>query len=187
MSELQRRLCGDGVFDACTVLYRFEKGTPLQTLIHELKYGGKTSVGYWLGRSLGELRLPGIGGRGGLLIPIPLHAVRRRERGYNQAELLCAGIAAASGGVVATSCVRRIRNTPTQTSLGIGDRSENVRSAFGLSRRGRKRLRGHEAVLVDDVITTGATLRACGALLREAGVVRLTACGVAMAALSPIS
>lgn len=185
--ELHRRLCGDGIFDACTVLYRFEKGSALQTLLHELKYGGKRGVGEGLGRSLGELRLPGIGGRGALLIPIPLHAVRLRERGYNQAELLCAGIAAASGGGVATSVVRRIRDTPTQTSLGIGDRLENVRSAFGLSRRGKKLLRGREVFLVDDVITTGATLCACGAVLREAGVARLTACGVAVAAFSPVS
>ena len=185
--ELERRLCGDGIFDACSVLYRFKKGSVLQTLLHELKYGGKTGVGEGLGRALGELLLPGTGEEGSLLIPIPLHPVRRRERGYNQSELLCRGIAVATRGRVERSLVRRVRNTSTQTSLGVGERTENVRNAFGISRRGRRMLAGRGVFLVDDVITTGATLRECGAVLRGAGVARLTACGVAVAALSPVS
>jgi ComF family protein len=164
-------------------LYRFRKGGALQTLLHELKYGGKTGVGEALGIRLGEqLRLNGVAGPGAVVLPVPLHPVRQRERGYNQAEILSRAVASEIGGELEPKLFRRVKNTPTQTPLGQEERSGNVRGAFALSSQGAERLRGREILVIDDVITTGSTLRACGAALRHWGPGRLVACGVAMAA-----
>jgi ComF family protein len=176
------RICGDGLFDAFCALYRFRKEGALQTLLHELKYGGKTGVGEALGSLLGEhLRREGVLGPGAIVLPVPLHPVRQRERGYNQAEIISRGVATGIGGELGRGFCRRVRNTPTQTALGHAERASNVHGAFELRSAGGERLRGREILIVDDVITTGATLRACGAAVRLSGPGRLVACSVALA------
>lgn len=177
-----RRLTGDGLFDGLISLYRFEKGMPLQSLLHTLKYGGRMGAGILLGQRLGAavgstLRGEWFAG----CIPVPLHRIRSRERGYNQSTLLCRGIAGTAGVPLCRSVMMRVRSTPSQTSLGSGERAANVGGAFALRRRAVTGIAGRSFLLVDDVLTTGATLRACGAVLRDAGARRLVACTVALA------
>ncbi len=183
--EARRRLTGDGTFDHLVSLFRFEKGAPIQSLLHELKYGGQMGVGLVLGRRLGSA----VGsvldpGEFSGCVPVPLHPVRRRERGYNQCALLCRGLAGATGVPGMESLLKRTRPTPSQTSLGVGERMANVDGAFACRRRAGRRIAGGSLLLVDDVLTTGATLRACGMVLRRAGVRRLVACTTAIAAKS---
>jgi ComF family protein len=160
---------------------RFE--APVDHLIRELKYHGVTAHA----RVLGELLARAVRERGELLprvlLPVPLHRSRYRERGFNQA-LQIARYAGGSLGIPFTGgLLRRVRDTPSQTGLGRGERITNVRGAFGLAgAHARKRLSrtGHVA-LVDDVTTTGSTLGELRDLLLEAGVHRVDLWTVARA------
>jgi ComF family protein len=102
-----------------------------------------------------------------LIVPVPLHPVRKREREFNQAERLARRLGRAVNLPVRTDLLVRFQATPTQTRLKRAERAANVRRAFG--RRHGRLLRGERVVLVDDVLTTGATASACAAVLRESG------------------
>ncbi|HUA39503.1 MAG TPA: ComF family protein [Candidatus Sulfopaludibacter sp.] len=101
------------------------------------------------------------------VVPVPLHAVKHREREFNQAERLAARLSAASGIPLNSKCLRRIRPTATQTLLTRQQRAANMRGAFAL--RPGIRLNGERMILVDDVFTTGATTSACAEVLQAAG------------------
>jgi ComF family protein len=103
----------------------------------------------------------------GCIVPVPLHPLRKREREFNQAERLAAHLAAASGIPLNGRLLRRVENTPTQTMLTRSERSANVRHAFAM--RQGCRLPGGRLLLVDDVLTTGATTSACAQTLLAAG------------------
>jgi ComF family protein len=102
-----------------------------------------------------------------LLVPVPLHWTRMFGRRYNQAALLCQAIRAAGGPPIAADWLVRRRRTPSQGLLGPSARARNVRGAFAL-RRGRS-VKGKRLVLIDDVLTTGATAEECARVLRRAG------------------
>jgi ComF family protein len=121
-------------------------------------------------------------------MPVPLHPSRQRERGFNQAELLAAGVAnALKKGKrrlelrVAKDCLRRRRATPPQTGLTLAARRENPRGAFEVSEP--ERVRERTVVVVDDVMTTGATLSACARALKRAGAARVI--GLTLARATP--
>ncbi len=141
---------------------------PLRAAIHELKYNGKRRVA----RRLAEALVSAAGARDllsadAVLVPVPLHPRRERERGFNQAECLSTAMAAAVGlRHEPRALVRRI-DTCSQTGLKAQQRRRNVAGAFAVRRRGA--VAGRPVVLVDDVMTTGATLRACAQALRDAG------------------
>lgn len=176
------RLCGDGLIAGARSLYHFEKGGPVQALVHTLKYGHGADIGVALGRELGTQllgeRFPA-GIRG--VIPVPLHRVKERERGYNQSAYLAGGISREIGAPVFADVVRRVRYTDSQTTLTIEQRRDNVAGAFRVGRRGCRVLKGGVVILVDDVITTGSTVRSCAAALRSAGVDAVFACSVGLA------
>ncbi|HLA78960.1 MAG TPA: ComF family protein [Vicinamibacteria bacterium] len=141
----------------------------LRTLLHELKYHGRRKVAARLAEAL--LTLPGVASvvePGVVLVPVPLHPRRRRERGYNQSELLAQELAKRAGLEVAAPALVRRKDTAPQTGLRAASRRANVAGAFAV--RKRARIVGRTVVLVDDVCTTGATARACAHALREAGV-----------------
>ena len=102
-----------------------------------------------------------------LIVPVPLHHVRRRERGYNQSAVLARELARRIGAKNGSGVLRRIRPTTTQTNLTAPDRLSNVKGAFE-SRRAN-RLAGRRVLLVDDVMTTGATVNACAKALKKGG------------------
>ena len=140
---------------------------PLRTAVAELKYRGRRRIAGRLAALL--LERPEVEEllQGAALVPVPLHPRRRAERGYNQAELLARALAARSAAALAPALVIRRRDTPRQTGLSAALRRRNVRGAFAVPRP--ERVRGRILVLVDDVYTTGATLRACAEALRRAG------------------
>ncbi len=107
------------------------------------------------------------------LIPIPLHATRQRERGYNQSEWIASGFSHSLSIPVLGGMLRRIRSTRTQTDLGGEERQVNVRSAFRAVLPDM--FRGRSFLLVDDVITTGATVNACAKALKNGGALRVAA------------
>jgi ComF family protein len=145
-------------------------GGAAESIVHAFKYGGWSAIAEPMARRMGALRFPhDVESERAGVVPVPLAASRRRERGYNQSELLAAGLARAWNLPLRTDLLARTRATKTQTRLTPGERQRNVANAFrSLADRGS--LRGLHLVLVDDVVTTAATLNACAAALHEGGV-----------------
>jgi ComF family protein len=182
LRETRQKLASDSCIVDVVSLFRFEKEGELQSLLHELKYGGKRDVGLLIGRHLGEKIKKMVSMESVLgCVPVPLHSAKLRERGYNQSELLCQGIGDASGLPVLRSLIRRVRHTKSQTNLNATERRSNVHGAFAPVSRHRIRLDRKTVLLVDDVITTGATIRECASVLRDTGIENTVACCVAIA------
>ena len=142
-------------------------------VVYALKYHDWVAAAQGMGERMARLSWPrDVVLERAALVPVPLAAARRRERGFNQAELIAASLSRSWHVPVWTDVLVRGRSTGTQTRLTQTERSANVRGAFGVpmeSREPRARLRGQHLVLVDDVLTTGATLNACAGTLFEAG------------------
>lgn len=163
-------------FDALLVPWSYEG--PVQAVVQGLKFRRLGYLGRHLARDLRDLLVAG-GDTWDLVVPVPLHWRRRWLRGYNQAERIARPLAAH----LAVPCVeglRRRRATRPQTGLAREARLANPREAFAPRRRPRTpRWEGRRVLLVDDVVTTGATLRAAAAALRSAGVESVTAVAAA--------
>ena len=144
----------------------------LRVALHELKYRGRRRVAARLAEAvLAEAGSAPVLADGTVLVPVPLHPRRRRERGFNQAELLAAELAKRAGLQVASGALVRRIDTPSQTGLSAAARRANMAGAFAV--RGRAQVAGHVVVLVDDVLTTGATARACARALLQAGATEI--------------
>jgi ComF family protein len=153
----------------------------LRTLVHELKYRGRRRVA---GRLAEELlaapRVREVLAGEVVLVPVPLHPRRRRERGFNQSELIARALEARTGCAVAPGALVRRKDTASQASLSAAERRRNVKGAFAV--RQRAQVAGRVVVLVDDVWTTGATALACARILREAGAAEVRLLSVARVA-----
>jgi ComF family protein len=153
--------------EAAVSLFSFEKGSAYQVLLHDLKYRGNRKAGYYLGRLLGNLLLHTSFSRCDLLIPVPLHPGRLRKRGYNQSEIIARGCSEILGIPVETRLLVRSGRHRSQTSKTRQERFENVSHEFAPG-KSSVRIDGLKLLLLDDVITTGATLEACcGVLLSQ--------------------
>jgi ComF family protein len=142
--------------------FYFSKDSIIQNLIHEFKYRGNRKVGLYLGNMIGKSLLNSNRfSHIDALVPLPLFAQREFKRGYNQSSILCAGINEIMNIPLITKNVTRIIHTETQTKKSRIERWENVERSFSVLDPGS--LQGKHILLVDDVITTGATLEACGA------------------------
>lgn len=153
-------------FDRARSVARF-RGV-LRTILHDFKYRGAT----WLSRDLVNLLrvcYETYFARAGLdtVTYVPLYSARERERSYNQAFLLAQGLAAVCPSLVLRACLRRVRPTPSQTHLTAGERLANVKSMFSIQTP--KNTEGRRILLVDDVMTTGATVNECARMLKTAG------------------
>ena len=144
----------------------FHFGDGVRELIHLLKYSSRRDIGHYLGGAMVENRvvLAALEGVDALL-PVPLHHVRRRDRGYNQSEVVAERISSETGIPIERRALVRLRNTKSQTKLGAADRAKNIAGAF----RARKDLSGKKFAIIDDVITTGATTRELAAAVEKAG------------------
>jgi ComF family protein len=151
----------------------FEYGGPVQEAIVRLKYGGRSDLGAPLG---GLVARAAVGSAADLVVPVPLHPVRLSERGFNHAALLAGPVARALGVPLRASVLRR-QARAAQASLGRDERLANVRGAF----TARCRIDGAAVMLVDDVITTGATSAACTEALLGAGARSVTVVALARA------
>jgi ComF family protein len=151
-------------WDRARAVLRYDNNS--RRLVLGLKHGDRThaagAFGRWMHRAGGEVLADA-----DLLVPVPLHWTRLFQRRYNQAVLLAQSIHAAGGPPVAADWLVRRRRTPSQGHLGPAARERNVRGAFAI-RRGRS-FAGKRAVIIDDVLTTGATAEECARVLKRAG------------------
>ena len=166
--------CEDRVlhFDAAVSAFR-SRGV-VRKVIHDFKYGRQLHlrhlVGRWLSAALTDARLAGQ--RFDLIVPVPLHPARQRERGFNQAELLALELRRECE-LPLGKVLQRTRYTTTQTQFDRSERMENLRGAFRL-RRGCN-VQDFRMLLVDDVLTTGSTLSECAFVLKKAGALSVHA------------
>ncbi len=151
----------------------------VRSALHELKYSGERRLARPLGEAIAR-RWARVGQGASVVVPVPVHADRERQRGYDQAALI-AGVAAEALGLPCVRALERARATVAQFDLGREERAGNVAGAFRL--RGGNgatvTLVGQWILLVDDVVTTGATLAACAEALEAAGAMAVSAITVA--------
>ena len=159
--------------EAAASLFFFGSESAYRAIIYGIKYGGRLRLAFRLGSLRGGyLERNRDFCRCAAVVPVPLHPLRQWKRGYNQAECIARGVADALGLPVVTDLLRRSRHTKTQTRLHGAAKTKNVQGAFRLNVRASERLRKEgvtRLLLIDDVLTTGSTLAACAAPLREAG------------------
>ncbi len=164
--------------DAAVAAYRGR--SIVREVIHEFKYGRRIHlrhlVARWLRSALDDERL--LGRCFDVIIPVPLHPTRQRERGFNQATLL-AELLSAQTSIRCKPLLERTRYTTTQTALDRSERMENLHNAFRL--RKNADVRGLRVLLVDDVLTTGSTLNECARVLKRAGAFSVHAATAARA------
>jgi len=165
-------------FEAAVAAYR-GRGIVRQ-IVHEFKYGRQIHlrhlVARWLHAALDDERLRGR--RFDVVVPVPLHPARQRERGFNQASLLVE-LLSAQTAIPPKPLLERTRYTTTQTALDRSERMENLHNAFRL--RKNANVRGLRVLLVDDVLTTGSTLNECARILKRAGALSVHAATAARA------
>jgi ComF family protein len=145
-----RQTARDVVLSNGFALYRFDAERPIRSLIHAAKYTGMMRLASALGTQMATNWKTSFDA----IVPVPLHRTRLAERGYNQSALIARGF---DEKRVLERAIRRTRPTPTQTSLVVEQRIENVRNAFAMTRRATD-LYGKDVLIVDDVMTTGATI-----------------------------
>jgi ComF family protein len=158
---------GDHAFDLARSLFLFTD--PMRGILHHFKYSGRVSLAQPLGRRLRD-HMHQEGFQGTIVLPVPLHRARERERGFNQAELLARRL----GLPVDRGLLRRRKNTPSQTGLSRSQRALNLSAAFEV-----RRTPPDCVLVVDDVYTTGATLHEIAKTLKRAGTSRVEVLTVA--------
>ncbi len=179
--EAPAPLCGECIdreppFAATWAPFRYEH--PLDLLESRFKFRGDLAAGRVLASLMIERALDAGLSRPDAIVPVPLHVSRLRERGYNQALELARPLARACGIPLEADLLRRTRATVAQTGLDATARRRNLRDAFAVS--ANHPIPAH-AVLIDDVMTTGATVRECARVLRRAGVQRVDVWALARA------
>jgi ComF family protein len=158
--------------NAAAAHFYFTKASLVQHLMHQFKYRGNKELGLQLGRMMGS----GLAQSGRFpvtaVVPLPLFASREKRRGYNQAAVLCEGISEILQVPVLENAVTRSKSTETQTRKSRVERWSNMEGKFELAHP--EQISGRHILLVDDVVTTGATLEACGMEMYKAGDLRLS-------------
>lgn len=175
-----RKYTGRFDFKQAAACYYFQKSSVVQHIIHHFKYKDGKDTALFMGKQMGRLLegsdtfdLPDV------IVPVPLHARKKKQRGYNQSALLAKGIAERLNIPVGTNLLIRRAQTQTQTKLNAVQRWENVKTAFTLS--GDIQEEHKHFLLVDDVVTSGATLEACARTLSQLKDVRISMLALAVA------
>lgn len=179
-NPLAQTFYGRVKFHAVTACFFFAKSGKVQHLIHELKYKGNKEAGVFLGQQLGETikdapLFQGID----YLIPVPLHPKREKQRGYNQSLMIAKGINEVTGIPIGDKYLIRAVNTATQTKKSAEERYKNVKDIFEV--RFPEELEGKHVLLIDDVLTTGATLESCAHQLENISGIVISAATAACA------
>ena len=165
-NPLSQTFWGQVDFHAVTAEYFFSKTGKVQHLLHQLKYQGNKDAGFFLGQQLGESiknaeLFQGID----YLVPIPLHPKKEHIRGYNQSHVIAQGVEDKTKIPIMKDCLYRKVFTSTQTKKSRDERMDNVKDIFDI--KNCELLRGKHVLLIDDVLTTGATLLAAGMTLSK--------------------
>ena len=171
-NPVEKNFWGRLPLEAATAQFYFTKESRMQHLMHQIKYKGNSELGLQFGRMMGDQLVRSNRFKVDALIPLPLFPDKEKRRGYNQATLLCKGMAELMMIPVLEDVIIRPQHTETQTKKGRVERWKNMEGKFVLTKP--ESIRNKHLLLVDDVVTTGATLEACGNELLKAENVKLS-------------
>lgn len=162
-----------------TALYSLTNSDDVLQVVHHIKYKANFDLAVEMGKRLGQriLSVKGFGPFDGI-VPVPLHPKKHHARGYNQCDLICKGISVVLGSPVLKESVDRIKYNPSQTKKARYDRFLNAQEIFKVSRPNL--LKGKRILLVDDVITTGATIGACANAILDVEGTKVWVCSLAV-------
>nr|WP_294860022.1 phosphoribosyltransferase family protein [uncultured Fluviicola sp.] len=166
VTNLDKLFWGRVKLEGTYALLRFKQQNSTQQILHELKYKNNPEIGKHFGKEMG-LKIKGLDrfSDADALIPVPLHPKKEFIRGYNQAEVICKGIAESSGITLRKDLLKRVSFTESQTKKGRSSRWDNMQDRFKL--QGTKSTKLKHLVVVDDVATTGSTLETCVRILQK--------------------
>jgi len=175
-----RQFWGKVNLEAVYALYYFAKGGKVQNLMHHFKYRGMQQIGVFLGNIAGtQLAKNNVFKTVDVIIPVPLHKKRLKQRGYNQSTCFANGLAQKLNAVVDENSLIRAKATETQTHKSRFSRFENMQEVFSVINP--EKLINKHVLLVDDVITTGSTLEACAVQLLQIEGLKLSIATIAYA------
>lgn len=175
-NRVAKQLWGRLPINAAMAMLYFRKGAKVQNLIHNLKYNGKTEVGILLGE---RLKNATIYQDIDLILPVPLHQKKLKSRGYNQSTFIAEGVSAKMEISFSEKILIRTISTESQTKKSRYNRYENMKAVFKVDKP--ENIKEKHILLVDDVITTGATLEACTNTLLENGASKVSIAALAFA------
>lgn len=179
-NQVEQLFWGKIPLERATSFFFYRKGSDFRQILHQLKYGGQKEIGAIMGRYMAsELTVSGFFEGIDVIIPVPLHKRKQRIRGYNQSEWIARGISTVTGIRIDTEVIVRRKHTDTQTRKSTFERWENVDGIFELHHA--ESLKGKHLLVVDDVLTTGATTVACASRLMEIEGVRISVLTLAVA------
>ncbi|WP_341903982.1 phosphoribosyltransferase family protein [Fluviicola taffensis] len=165
-TNLDRLFWGRIQLEGTYALLRFKQQNSTQQILHELKYRNNPEIGKHFGKEMGlKIKVLSRFSDADALIPVPLHPKKEFIRGYNQAEIICKGIAESSGIALRKDLLKRVSFTESQTKKGRSSRWDNMQNRFKL--QGARNTKLKHLVVVDDVVTTGSTLETCVRILRQ--------------------
>jgi len=171
---------GSNFYDCFFSYLKYYKKGISQTLLHKLKYESKPDIGeligFWLGN---DIKIVNQVDRFDLIIPVPLHLKKIKKRGYNQSDSIAKGLSKSTGINWSARILLRNTNNSTQTNKSRIERIENVSGIFCI--KNNSRVEARKILLVDDVITTGATMNACAELLLKEGASKISIATIAIA------
>ena len=164
-NAMEQRFAGQVPIERATAYFFYEKGSPYASILHDIKYHGTSSMGQWLSaRAVTDMAASSFFDGIDAVTAVPLHRSKLAQRGYNQSEYLARGIADALN-IQYIEMLKAVRPHSTQTHKGAMDRWLNIQGNYAL-RNEAKQWAGKHILLVDDVVTTGATLIVCATTLR---------------------
>lgn len=179
-NPVEKLFWGKIPLERATSFYFYRKGSDFRQILHQLKYGGQKGIGAIMGRYMAaELQQSGFFEGVDVILPVPLHKKKQQIRGYNQSEWIARGITAVTGIPIDTEAVVRRKNTETQTRKSSLERWENVEGIFELHHA--ETLVGKHILIVDDVLTTGATTVECASCLTGIEGIRISVLTLAVA------
>lgn len=179
-NAFSERFWGRVKIESCAALYFFKKGGRTQALIHNLKYKQRSQIGVILGNLYGkELKKSPHFQDVEVIVPVPLHWKKLRKRGYNQSAVFAEGLSESLEIPWIADGLRRNENSVSQTKKSKMSRLENVMSVFEV--KNRKALEGKHILLVDDVLTSGATMEACATKILEVPGTKVSLVTIAVA------
>lgn len=165
LNPMERRFAGIVPFERATGHFIYTRDSDIANVIHDMKYRRFPSLGVRIGEIIGaELKMAGFFDGADMIVPVPMHWTKKVRRGYNQTEYIAEGLSAATG-LPATDAVEATRSHRTQTAMTLEERQRNLSGSFRV--KDIPSLRGKGVVLVDDVCTTGATLRTLAASVSD--------------------
>jgi len=175
-----KKLAGRVKIESALAYLKFNKSGKAQKILHEIKYKDNHELGIYIGKQYANyLKTQNIELDFDILVPVPLHSKRMKSRGYNQSEAIAKGLSDKLGIDLNTISLLKTKEAQSQTKKGRVARLENMQDCFVVSEL--VDLKGKHIAIVDDVMTTGATLEACCLSLEKAGVGKITVLSLAVA------